>query len=383
MTLRIAIVVPVAHRPGEEERWSTLAHRSIPLLHAQHLADRGHEVHLFFDGPPRVGLPPADVLDALVGPRTGPRFTVHVVSSRVRIPGVVVKTPHLVGAAGAVRPDVLHLHHLLAAENVAAATLLACPVFAEFHGGAPSRYTPRRALLRWASARLAGMFFAAPEHASPLLEARTIDASTPRLTSPEASSRFFEQAPRPSHPVGGPRFLVVGRCEAPKDPVATLATFRAIARRAPNACFTWASPGGAETRAIEAELQEDRSLSGRVDFGPRAREEMPAVYAAADVTLITSRAEIGATVVSESLSQGTPVAAFELPTIRALGEGTAAVRTVQGRDPEQLASAALALVPGAALRRSARTHFVERLSFAAIARDRSRIYEQAAGKGRA
>lgn len=380
MSLRIAIVVPVAYEPGEETRWSTLAHRYIPLLHAQHLAERGHEVHVFFDGPERVVRPAPSVLDDFASACVEPRFTIHVLSSRVPAFGGVVRSTHLVRAAGAVRPDVLHLHNLFAAENVAAAVLLPCPVFAEFHGGQASRFALRRALLRWASARLAAAFFAAPEHAEPALAAGALSRSTIRLTSPEATSRFDEQRLHPPAPPGSPHFLVVGRCERPKDPQATLATFRALARRLPGAQLTWASPGGAETAAVKAEIAADPTLALRVTFGRRSLADMPATYAAADVTLITSEAEIGATVVSESLSQGTPVAAFDLPAIRALGKGTTAVRLVGERHPERLAETALELAGRPELREDARAHFEARLSFSAIARDRSRAYEEAAAR---
>ena len=131
--------------------------------------------------------------------------------------------------------------------------------------------------------------------------------------------------------------------------------------------------------SVRAELARDPVLGARVEFGPRSFEEMPGLYASADVTLITSEREIGGTVLSESLSQGTPVAAFDLPTFRALAAGSDAVRLVTPRSPAALMRAACALFENAdpaAQRRRARTHFERHLSFAAIATNRAKIYEE-------
>jgi glycosyltransferase involved in cell wall biosynthesis len=359
MSLRIAIIVPVAYTPRED--WNVYAHRYIPLLHAEHLANEGHEVHLYFDGPDRA----AD--------RTAHgRFTLHVVSSIFPAFHGVVRSPHLVRAAAAVKPDVVHVHNLLAAENIAAAVLLDRPVFAEFHGGAPSRFGARRSLLRWASSRLAGVFAPALEHLTPLLEAGALTPSITCHVSPETSSRFHVAAPRVLE--RGLRFFTVARCEPPKDPRATVAVFRALSR-VPEAAFIWACPGGQELESVRNEIEP--SLSARLDFGPRSLAEMPQLYANADVTVITSEREIGATVVSESLSQGTPVAAFDLPAIRALGAGCEAVRLVTGRNVEALASVALELARANGIREKARSHYEQKLSFSAIARDRARIYQRA------
>lgn len=365
--MRIAVVVAVPHLPGEEGRWAELTHRDVPLRHASHLAALGHEVHVFFDGPPRV-----------VG-EAG--FTVHVEAGPLPALGAVLWSPHLVHAARAVRPDVLHLHHLLAVENVAAAVRgLVCPVFAEFHGGTPPRRWARRRLLAWASRRLAGVFTAAPEHLAPLDAAGALARSAPRHVSPEISSRFAGPVARPPRR-GGPRILVVGRCEAPKDPFATLAVLRHAVALRPDVEVVWATPGGADTAAVQAVLRDDPALAGRVRFGPVAPAAMAEVYASADVTLVTSEREIGGTVLLESLGQGTPVAAFALPVFASLGGRCEAVVQVDGRDPEALARAAVALAEQDELRSVAQAYFDAELSYAAVARARAALYRAALERG--
>ena len=188
MTLRIALIVPVPHVPGETEPWDSYAYRYIPLLHGLHLAEQGHDVHAFFDGPHHTG-----PLFSVAGhsPKEGARVTLHVRPSVVPAWRESLRDPHLVRAAAVLEPDVVHVHHILAAEHVAAAVRLKCPVFAEFHGGQPSRSWVRRSLLRWASGRLAGAFFSAPEHAAALEDRRALASSTRILVSPEAPSRLF------------------------------------------------------------------------------------------------------------------------------------------------------------------------------------------------
>ncbi|MEQ8278087.1 MAG: glycosyltransferase [Deltaproteobacteria bacterium] len=350
--MRIAIVVPVAYVEGES--WDELAHRYIPMHHARHLAALGHEVHLFADGPPRVFAHDG--------------FTVHVLHAPFPAVGGVVRSPHLIRAADAIHPDVIHLHHLLAAENVAAAVRTGRRVFAEYHGGEAPRWRWRRALARWASARLAGAFFANPTIAERLRRDGALAPDTPVHISPETTSRYLKLEP---HEAGGLRVLVVGRCEAPKDPDATLATFRAILARAPDAQLVWASASGADTDRIRAAMSP--AVNASLTFGPVPVSKMPATFASADVTICTSAREIGGTVLSESLSQGTPFAAFHLPTFEALAPRCEAVALLPSRDPEALAERALALA-AADVREEARRHFEDVLSWAAIARARTAIY---------
>ncbi|CAN0595130.1 unnamed protein product, partial [Laminaria digitata] len=133
--MRIGMVVPVPYVPGEQARWSQLAHRYIPLAHAEAQARRGHEVHLFFDGPPRR-------VD------WAPGVTVHVSSGVLPAFRGALRSPHLVQAALRSSIDVLHLHHLLNLESLWPLRAAGLPVFAEYHGGAPPKWQLRRRLLR-------------------------------------------------------------------------------------------------------------------------------------------------------------------------------------------------------------------------------------------
>lgn len=361
MSLTLAMVVPVPHIAGERGRWSELAHRYIPLAHAEAQARRGHQVHLYFDGP-RETVPWAQ------------RVTVHV--SRGHLPSVrgALRSPHLVQAALRNEPDVLHLHHLLNLESLWFAARSPVRVFAEYHGGAPPQVHVRRALIRRASHRLAGAFFASAEHHRRLVAAGVWSGAVPFAVSPETTSRLDVLSPRAASAPGAPRVLVVGRTEAPKAPMSTLATLRVLLSLSPGAEVRWASPGGRDLGAVQDILRTDLVLQGRVHIEEVPFERMAQTYAWADLTLATSQREIGGTVLSESLSQGTPFAAYSLPTFHALAANCAAVRLVPQGDALALGKAAQDLLAQSGLRDQARAHFQNELCFDAIAAQRERVY---------
>lgn len=360
---RLVIIVPVPHIPEAEARRDTLSHRFVPMSHARAQVALGHEVHVLFDGPVE-----SSVDDGV---------RVHASPSPIPPFRGTLRSPHLVRRAAALRPDVIHVHHILAVENVAAATWLGRPVFAEFHGGAAPRSRLRRGVLRRASRRLAGSFFAAREHYARLRDAGALRPTLPMAVSPEISSRYPRVESKVIRSPSAPRFLVVGRIEPPKQPWETLAVFEWILRLAPGARFTWATPGGRELVGIQQALARRSRLAERVDLGRRSLGEMPHAYADADVVVATSRAEIGGTVMTEALCQGTPVAAFDLPTFRALRGDCGAVRLEPSRRPEALARLAVDLAAQPDLRPLARARFDAALSYEAIARVRSAAYRAA------
>ncbi len=359
MSLRIAMVVPVPFMQGERAQWSQLAHRYIPLAHARAQAEAGHEVHLFFDGP-KARLDGADGV------------TVHVQAGILPTRQGSLTSIHLVKAALRLKPDVLHLHHLMNLENLGAASRFSGRVFAEYHGGSPSRWWVRRRLARLASQGLSGAFFPSVAHHRRLVAAGSWHRQTPCHISPETTSRFDALCPHPEAP--GLRALVVARCEAPKDPWATLATIRCLLERAPQAEVRWACPGGHQLGAIQAVLGREPRLAARVRLEAVSLEDMAQWFAWADVAFSTSEREVGATVLSEALSQGTPFVAFELSTYAALGQGCAAVQLIPARDPARLAAAIISTAGQPQLRFEARQHFQNRLSYAAIAAQRATIY---------
>lgn len=158
--------------------------------------------------------------------------------------------------------------------------------------------------------------------------------------------------------------------------MATVAALRALQKHA-HCEVVWATPGGRDMAQVQEALTRLPELRGRVHMRSIPYASMAQTYAWADVTLATSAREIGATVLSESLSQGTPLAAFSLPTFKALAGDCEAVRLVEPRDPVALAQAALLLARGQGLRAAARGHFESQLSFDVIAQRRAGHYASA------
>jgi glycosyltransferase involved in cell wall biosynthesis len=109
----------------------------------------------------------------------------------------------------------------------------------------------------------------------------------------------------------------------------------------------------------------DAGLDRRVQFvGPRAGAALAASYAAADVTVLASRAETYGMVVTESLARGLPVIAAEVGGLtEALGHGADGTRPgllVAPDDRAALAGALRSWLGDAALRRRLRLAARER-----------------------
>ncbi len=131
---------------------------------------------------------------------------------------------------------------------------------------------------------------------------------------------------------------------------------------------------------VQYVLTRQPELRARMQMRAIPFDAMAQTYAWADVTLVTSAREIGATVLSESLGQGTPVAAFFLPTFKALAGDCGSVRLVKPRDPMALAEAALQLARAPDLRARARQYFESQLSYDVIAQRRAGHYASALGQ---
>jgi glycosyltransferase involved in cell wall biosynthesis len=138
-------------------------------------------------------------------------------------------------------------------------------------------------------------------------------------------------------PEGSPLLLVAGRLHPQKR------VDRSI-RLLPGSDAVLVLAGDGPDRAALHRLAGDLGVAGRVRFlGPVARERIPALYAAADVSLLTSQWREGLPMaVLESLACGTPVVTA-LTTAPVEGAGTAVTR-VEAGDPAALRGAVEAVL---------------------------------------
>ncbi len=374
--MRIAVVVGVPWRPGDDPDGVGLTHVEVPLAQAAGLAAAGAEVTVFLDGP------------AASSRRDGPvRVERRASPWPRRLDARALRAPHLFAAALAERPDSIHLHHWLNPLQLTHAARAPVPVVAEHHGGEVPSGALKRRWLGLASTRLSAVVFAARALARPFVDAGALSAAVEVFESPELSAASppvdHREARRALGMDDGPLFLVVGRVEPPKAPWVTLEALRELARREPAARFVWATWGGRELSAIEAALRADPLLRHRAALRVRVpRAEMSGLYAAASAVLHASEREIGGTVLFEALSQGAPLSLVDLPTFRAHAPPDA-VRFFAPGDARGLAEGALELARRPELRALARRHFEAELSYPAIGRRRLALHRRVAERRRA
>jgi D-inositol-3-phosphate glycosyltransferase len=368
--LRVAILIPVAHQLAAG--FENPAFRAIPGRFAAGLLRAGAEPYLVFDGPKTRTT------------RTEAGVTVLEVYAGIErhLGADPLRGSHLARAVARLRPDVIHHHHLLSTVSLFWSTRLGVPVYAEYNGGPVPKNRARKRLMRLASRNVRGVFFTARELAQPFFAAGALAETVEVHESPETTSSYehlwsHDEAKRASSFTGAPQVLVSSRIEAPKSPQLILDVFARLLERAPDARLTWAALGGVEREAIEGRIQESAQLRDKVELRLNVpTKDMPRLFAGADVVFHASEREIGGTVLSESLSQGTPFVAFYLPVFRALAGGSPAVSLLPREEVDRAAEELLRVAGDRRLREEARQRFDRSLSFDALARARLEVYRR-------
>ena len=132
-------------------------------------------------------------------------------------------------------------------------------------------------------------------------------------------NRFSPDGPEDARITGDPAVVFVGRLVEGKRPGDALAAIERVRESHPDARLWFVGTGPLRT-ALEDRVAE-RGLDDVVEFvGEVAYEEMPAVYRAADLFVLPSRAEGLPRTVLEALSTGTPVVTSDLTQIRSVVE---------------------------------------------------------------
>ena len=309
-----------------------------------------------------------------------------------RLPGGVPlprRPVRILNCVASLAPDIVHIHGLqypLAIRQLIRA-VGGVPVLVQDHGVQLPRGWRRHAW-QWALRDLAGVAFVAREQTRPFFEARVFRADLPVFEVMEGSSPFTpgdQAAARAETGIGGdPCLLWTGHLNRNKDPFTALEAFRLAAPRLPDARL-WCCFGEAPLLdAVRSRIAEDHVLRPRVTLlGKHPHADMEKLFRAADFLVQMSHAEASGYSLIEALSCGTTPLVTDIPSFRRIcGDGRAGSLTPVG-DPWAMADAMVAYAgrDRTALRRVARAHFEEALSFDAIGRQLRGAYEALLGRG--
>ncbi|HEX7813540.1 glycosyltransferase family 4 protein [Dyella sp.] len=281
------------------------------------------------------------------------------------------------------RPDVLHVHSIAAAEDAYAITreLPRLPVLLQDHADAVPRWWRRLRWRRWLGAA-AAISFTAPELADRFVRAGLIAPRTKRLAVPESSSRFMRgdqvAARRELGLHGDPCVAWVGHLQTGKDPLTVLEGVARTAERLPGLQL-WCAYGQAPLLAeVRERLTGDPRLAGRVHLmGKLDHAKVETLLRGADLFVAGSHAESCGYALLEALACGVAPVVTDIPSFRRLtGDGRVG-RLWRRGDPAALADALLHVAANLPSKQSVRDHFDAELSFTALGRHWAHAYAQA------
>lgn len=287
---------------------------------------------------------------------------------------------------GEIKPDVLHVHSLAAAEDAYALAreLPHTPILLQDHA---DRLPPRWRRARWRRwfTAVHGVAFTAAELARPFAAAGLIDVSTRVFVIPESTSRFTPgnraQARLQTGLHGDPCVLWVGHLQSGKDPLTVLDGMAEASMRLP-ALQLWCAFGNAPLLAqVQRRIDGDARLAGRVHLlGKVPHERVQSLMRAADLFVSGSHAESCGYAVLEALACGVMPVVTDIPSFRALAGEVG--RLWPRGDARALAEA---LWLGATQRlapETVRAHFDHALSLQALGRRWADAYAQLLRAGR-
>ena len=248
------------------------------------------------------------------------------------------------------RPDVVHANSSKAGVlGRVAALLMRVPVRVfTVHGWAFKAYAglPSRLYL-WAD-RLMSPLTSATICVSETERAAGFAARTcrPRSTVVIPNAVDVEAAPPARGDGDPPRIVTVGRLAAPKD---ALTLVRALALLGPIRFSALLVGDGPDRAAVEAEVRS-LDLEDRVELAG-SRADVPALLAAADVFVLSSRSEGAPISILEAMAAGLPVVACDVGGVGELVADGETGLLVPSADPARLAEALRRLVADPGLRR--------------------------------
>jgi glycosyltransferase involved in cell wall biosynthesis len=280
-------------------------------------------------------------------------------------------------------PDVLHVHGLGFPRHVLSLSALApgVPIILQDHANRPPRFW-RRGLWRRGMAPAAGLAFCALPQASAFTAAGLVHPGTQLYEIPESTSRFTPGdrlgARAATGVAGEPAALWVGHLDANKDPLTVLAGIGAAVRALPGLRLYCCFGEAPLLRAVQQRIATDPLLHDRVRLlGRVPHERIELLMRAADLFVLGSHREGSGYSLIEALACGLPPVVTDIQSFRTL-TAAGAIGTLWPCDDAQALSAALRSIAGRIgheMRCSVRAHFERELSFDALGRKLSAMYQ--------
>ena len=282
------------------------------------------------------------------------------------------------------RPDVLHVHGLGFAADVAALARLApaTPILLQDHA---DRLPPfwRRGAWRRGTAHASGIAACATEQITPFAAAGLLPPQMRVFEIPESTSRFTpadrDEARAATGLHGDPALLWVGRLDRNKDPLTVLEAVRCAVASLPGLALWCCFAAAPLRREVERRVAADPQLRARVHLlGIVAHKRIELLMRAADLYVSASHREGSGYALLEALACALPPVVSDIPSFRAL--------TGRGRigdlwPPGDAAALARALVAAAArahpaARARVRAYFEAELASGAVGRKLGSAYRQ-------
>ncbi len=375
--MRVALVNcwHAATEPGAQIEADTLRRE---LAHG--LAALGHEVHVVQELPTAATVDDGPVRWHFIPPDWFTRAARVALGAAGRDDALVkAPAPHLARATAALRADIVHSFDLvnygLLAELGRDTRRRGAALVAHFHGGAPARLEPLRRVERAAFANVTRFCFTTHNHAAPWEQSGAL-ADTRRVVEVYETSTLFRTGDRAEARArtqlqGSPALLHLGRLDAVKDPLTTLAALRSVLPQLPGAHLTFAWTDG----PLEAELRRAAAGLPVTFLGRASRERTELLLRAADLFVQASTREVCGQAALEAFGTGTPSVLSDIPSFRKMtANGTVGRLFPAGDSPAMAAAIATSNYTDA--RDRVRARFDAALSFEALARAVSGVYAE-------
>ena len=284
-------------------------------------------------------------------------------------------------AAAAALPDVVHINGLDQPRLTRGLRrrLPSAAIVLQDHGGFDPMVLPlwRMAWMRRGLMKADALLVATPGHRDIFIASRLVPADFQIRDVMEASTRLRVRGD--SIRRDGLTLLFVGRLNRNKDPLTVLDGFNRFLLRRPDARILFVYETDELAPAMRAMLNVYPALTSKVSLvGAVAHEELPAVYAQADIFVLGSHREGSGFAALEAMACGAIPVLTDIPSFRGMTDGGRLGGLWRPGDARSFVDALLRVTTRSLRpqRDEVRAYFESRLSWEAIGRRALEIYRE-------